>query len=104
MFEEDNNIIEREIERVTDLNATMVEKINLLRQQSERYVTTRVLYCTVYCYVMLCYVTVLLLLLNCCCYVVNTELLLLLLVPLRLHHDDSNTPSFLPHSLKVSQP
>jgi kinetochore protein NDC80 len=67
MFEEDNNIIEREIERVTDLNATMVEKINLLRQQSERYVTTRVLYCTVYCYVML--------LCCCCCCVV--ELLLL---------------------------
>jgi kinetochore protein NDC80 len=38
MFEEDNNVIEREIERVTDLNATMVEKIHLLQQQSERYV------------------------------------------------------------------
>jgi kinetochore protein NDC80 len=49
MFEDDNIVIEREIERVTDLNATMVEKIHLLQQQSERYVSL-VLVCTLSCY------------------------------------------------------
>lgn len=35
MFENDNNIIEQEIERVTDLNGLIVEKINHLSQQSQ---------------------------------------------------------------------
>lgn len=34
-FENDNNIIEQEIERVTDLNGLIVEKINHLSQQSQ---------------------------------------------------------------------
>jgi kinetochore protein NDC80 len=38
-FEHDNTILEREIERMTDLNATMVEKIHLLQQQSDGYVS-----------------------------------------------------------------
>ena len=35
MFEEDNIIIEREIERVTEVNATIAEKIHMLERQSE---------------------------------------------------------------------
>jgi hypothetical protein len=35
MFENDNNVIEQEIERVTDLNGLTVEKINHLSQQSQ---------------------------------------------------------------------
>lgn len=35
MFEQDNMIVEREIERVTDLNAAIVEKINHLGQQAQ---------------------------------------------------------------------
>jgi kinetochore protein NDC80 len=34
-FENDNNVIEQEIERVTDLNGLIVEKINHLSQQSQ---------------------------------------------------------------------
>eukprot|EP00547_Thalassionema_nitzschioides_P005759 CAMPEP_0194219582 /NCGR_PEP_ID=MMETSP0156-20130528/26330_1 /TAXON_ID=33649 /ORGANISM="Thalassionema nitzschioides, Strain L26-B" /LENGTH=621 /DNA_ID=CAMNT_0038949315 /DNA_START=186 /DNA_END=2051 /DNA_ORIENTATION=+ len=33
MFEQDNMVIEREIERVTDMNGSMVEKVNLLQEQ-----------------------------------------------------------------------
>ena len=39
MFEEDNIIIEREIERVTEVNATIAEKIHMLERQSETYVS-----------------------------------------------------------------
>lgn len=35
MFEKDNMVIENEIERVTDLNGTIVEKMNHLGQQSQ---------------------------------------------------------------------
>ena len=40
MFEEDNIIIEREIERVTEVNATIAEKIHMLERQSETYVSS----------------------------------------------------------------
>lgn len=33
MFEQDNMVIEREIERVTDMNGAMVEKVNMLEKQ-----------------------------------------------------------------------
>jgi SMC interacting uncharacterized protein involved in chromosome segregation len=35
MFEHDNMIIEREIDRVTDLNAAILQKMNHLSQESE---------------------------------------------------------------------
>jgi SMC interacting uncharacterized protein involved in chromosome segregation len=35
MFEQDNMIIEREIDRATDLNAAIVEKMNQLSEESE---------------------------------------------------------------------
>ncbi len=37
-FERDDNFLEQEVERVTDLNATIVEKISHLQQESQEYV------------------------------------------------------------------
>jgi kinetochore protein NDC80 len=37
MFEQDNMVIEREMDRITDLNGGMVETIHMLQQQSQRY-------------------------------------------------------------------
>jgi kinetochore protein NDC80 len=37
-FERDDNVLEHEVERVTDLNATIVEKIGHLQEESQEYV------------------------------------------------------------------